>query len=1067
MRIPQEAFHSLRGAFDVKAILNDALSVLAISAFTLILLYDAIPFWGSEAVYMGDDLYTHASFAQYVLDHWPDLTWFHVWYGGIPLFEAYHPVSSHIWALLSSMFNADSLDIIRGITVVNFVLVGVLLYAVIYVASKNRILAFFVPLLLLISPGYIELISLGGAYSRLQAYVFLVIVILCLIIYAHKRTTFSLIITALFLGLTVSADVPTGQQATLFTILFFAFLTRDSLRKRLNHLVQLGFTAIGISAFFVVPFIGYAVPRLIDFSVEGGNAESTIPIKDIASNVFAPLIALCAGYIVSLVFKAELSPAQRALRNAALAMSLFMIVYAGMVFPLHWFATYDTLQYLPLHLCLAAAMVWAAVFSAWPSQQYRVRPRTIRFATPLILLGLSITLVISPFTSFTTYRWVDVGATNLWNPSYIADNLVDLDNEESKKYRMATDWIHVERWYNYAYPTSPQTGGVYPAAAVESFWQEQFTQEVFRTSQNMPVTEFFVDWYGVKWLLLNKVVDPIGGASRLEEPIEKFLSDSDFSIRNEIELPTGSYWADFGEASSYLVDYEFARPIVTTNNEGSILFMGSDDAYRLFFASLSYLGNDGASMIPVHFKQKLNSLDLAHLGSYDIVVIDNESYEGGSDLGSLNTYVENGGGLFIIGSEKVEDNYLQLSPIRMAHAIYVNSWRVSPEGSELVPTEYLPLQSDHSVLGASYIDLSSDAIPIIEDGVKSIVAMRPVGKGRVVWSGLDYPINTNDKPITESKLLHALLRTTAGSPLITNKYDSLPEYTSFLDKTAWQSFGPGKVDLENRKDFISGGSQDTLRLKYDLADEGTWFEQRLVFLMEYDWREKTGLSCWVLGDGSNNKLKFTVLMPNWDQFAETYIPIDFLGWKRISLPFASMVTNTDLDLIDCGGISLTLIRATNDTNSTGEIALTSPVLFTEQSPQNSHDSSSLNVPFEQVRPGKYSIQIVNPTRGVLVREAYDGHWKAELAYGNNQYKSMEILSAGPGFMYIPFESGDVGSLTLSHHASITEALGRGLSLLTMILIVGYCVYTRFVRQKRSSRMVYAPQDDISQTIPDP
>jgi len=1017
------AFWALRGHI---------LPLLGITGYTLLLLYKQ-RLWGPDGLAVGDDFYTHAGYAEFVLRNWPETGWFPAWYGGLPIFQAYPSVLAHLWAALSYILGQAPVDLIQGLTILNFILVGVGLYGTVYVATRSRILAFVTPLFVLISPGYFELISVGGAYTRLQGLVFLAFALCSLVLYARHRSTTPLVSAGVLLGLTAATDVPVAQQAAVFVCLFFLFLG-GSFKEKVRDFALLGAIAAGISAFFVVPFLGYAVPRIIAFSQAGGNAGTPIPVRQLVDNVFAPVSVAVAAYVIWWV-KGTRGSIGLVLQRSTLAIMILLVIYATADLPVRWFATYDTLQFLPLWVSLLAAVTLSTVFTSSSERSLGATSRRLVFGGRVILLALFAFLIAVPFSSLRGYSIVDVGSPNLTNASYVANLLSNFDYEESKLHRMATDWIQVQRWYTYAYPDSPQTAGIYPAAAVDSLWGEHFAKQVFRSSENMPETLFWIDWFGVKWLLLNNVVDPFGGGSRLVERAEKFLTHPSFRVDKEVPLQPGSYWANFGTGSAYTVVYDGARSLVEAVDSPAVLFFGSEDDYQNLFLSMSLLGLAATDIVPIYAGERVGQLSLDLLNTFDAVVLCNPQDQTQERvIANLNTYVRQGGGLMVVGGCAVADHFPDPSPVIKGSSLEATRWVLAGRGAMVLRPETIGFTPDNPVLGASAEDMRSGAAAWLVNDGKSVIAMRDLGEGRIIWSGLDLPATSAAHEVIQVQLFIDLLRflsrsSAALSPLPT------PQEIDIMDPTSWQSFGKGEGVLAVAdKNSLPPGIGKGLNLDYRLTEAGTWVEKRVVFPAHYDWNQANGIAFWLRSDGSDSTLKVIVLMPTWDRFGQTFIPLDFTGWKPINLPFNSLGTNAGLHLGDIGGLSLSIMSGPLDAAS-GGIVLTTPVLTVPNTVPRR--AEGVPVSFGRPRAGKLVIAIDQPTKGVLVREAFDGNWRATITNGNDDRESLPIFSSGPGFMYVPLSPQDTGQLSLTYHIPAVQRFAFVLSMFTVAFVGSY------------------------------
>lgn len=96
---------------------------------------------------------------------------------------------------------------------------------------------------------------------------------------------------------------------------------------------------------------------------------------------------------------------------------------------------------------------------------------------------------------------------------------------------------------------------------------------------------------------------------------------------------------------------------------------------------------------------------------------------------------------------------------------------------------------------------------------------------------------------------------------------------------------------------------------------------------------------------------------------------------------------------------------------------------------------------EFINPEKRTIEIKEPTKGILFKESYYPNWRAYLLDLEGKKKNLEIRLAGPAMMYVllPNETRIPAKVVFEYKFSLIEKLGILVSFLTFLVLLFYLV----------------------------
>jgi len=244
---------------------------------------------------------------------------------------------------------------------------------------------------------------------------------------------------------------------------------------------------------------------------------------------------------------------------------------------------------------------------------------------------------------------------------------------------------------------------------------------------------FLLNWWGVKWLTVD---------SRFNRT-EKFL-----------ESPQGFELLAVGEGGDlYGFKYKGSSPILSASNAPVALFIGSEEAYSLFFRALSLSNFNSKHLVPVYGGDVVDDVRLETLEEFDIVVIYGYRYRFGEEAYPLlREYVSRGGRLLMFTDLSMDASRLYLpepAPIwRTEGMAFGTAWNFTTTPNEYTEgvnfSRFSPAVYGDGPWGYSGTynsDLKEGATVILLNHGQPVVVERGLGEGMAVWCGLNLPLH--------------------------------------------------------------------------------------------------------------------------------------------------------------------------------------------------------------------------------------------------------------------------------------------------------------------------------------
>lgn len=990
----------------------------------------------------GDDAQTHAGWVLFIVENWPNTNWYPDWYGGFPVFLSYHPLAYYLWALFAVITGLSVESTLFFFSALSYCLTGIGLYGLVYRITENNDSALLSPLLLITSSGFFGLLSVGGAYTRAFATMFWVLSLWSLVSYIKTGKKRFYLSTIILMSCTFTSNILIGFIAALVNLLILLFCI-DGWKKRFSHLLKVFVPVAALSAYFYIPFLVFYLSRFTSFSIRGGHFSIPLPLVLFLGASWQPLLFSLSALLIARYRKVKFDYVASGFLKALMVIVSFFTIYTLIDIPpnLRLFASYDGIYFLPIFLAISAGIIFGGIFSKTSVSSTQLSSIRLRWKKTLsfaLLLGIILSSIIL-YPLLIGYV-VDPELESWNNAWYSAQQVINIDPNEMNS-RLATDWIHAIRGFHYNYDV-PQTGGVHPLGILYPDWDYWFEDAVFASENNWQETNFLLDWNAVKWLLVGNVTHYAGGGefSKRYGLIEKFLNKPEYyKVKSFVEVPSESYWS----GPVYFFEYEAATPLLSLSNAITILVVGGNPVYDEVFRSLALSGYDSRYVIPIRGSAYIDDYSLEDLEKFDVVVLHGYPYRK-SNLARklLEDYVKDGGGLLIEAGDI--DTFIlgNISPVNKTEKVIYENWNFTYTASPVsdwIDFQYFSPPDDLWISHDKYVPPWASTVLRV-NGCSTII-IGELGKGRVAFDGLNIPKRSVvHKNQMESFFFSKLIEWVGN----TGEKASFKRVISSESVRDWVMY-PGAKEtngsLRISNDTKSDGSS-SLEFGYRFNSSslrGEYVEYKYSPDNLSDWGDAHFLSFWIYGDNSKNQLKVAILAPNRDNYLQTFLEIDWSGWRKIVIPLSKMRGTGTPSLSNVGGVLFVLDEIAVGDGLWHWLYLRDiGILQMKVSDTGSNDE------FANPNPEKFVVK-VNSSSGILFKESYFQNWHAYLVDSEGQSKSLDIYRAGPDFMYvfIPSDAKFPVEVVFEYWKSQIEWLGYLLSTLAVFALVIYGLGSRF------------------------
>lgn len=728
----------------------------------------------------GNDALFHLFKSQYILQNWPYHHWWHIWAGGMPLFLYYPPLPHYIIALLK-LVTGVPFELLLNITAILAVgFTALALYLLVFRLTKNRIFSFLASLLYLTCPSSWETAFSAGVYMRALAMPFFTFGLYFSILFWQKfekglfnKKLFTL--TSLFWGLTVL----THQHVALVGYATFAFLTffiiKGKFLTKTMTFVRIILTSLLLSATFWLPLLIFlpktpTITWVSPFAKQAVPWKNLIPLPNLATGLLSPTesygnlgrltpfllpLAILLAFLILLVRFRRLKKNDFLVRILEFSgwMILFWLVYSTSnllrlerIFPLintvySFMGTLGATWFLPIFISLTIGILLSLLLAKKRLFSFLITG-TLIFALTLFMreqyLGISHYLQKSD-------QPTHVGPSDFTFVSPSFEN--QIKNQQEDNFRLALGGKALS--FSNQFPSFSQTGH-YFIQGVANFDLYYYLENTFwRGEKNENETRFLLDWWAIKPILA-------------QSSIKKFNQEDFERIGSE------------GRLSLYT--YRKSSPLLSPIQAPTILVIGSQKAYQTSFFRALAIGNLGSNLlIPLPGKPTAEDYNWKSLSEFDLVFLYDYQIRLPLPWSAkiLSDYVKNGGNLIIESSRELEANQVLPEPFpikRINPSSRNGKWnfKIEEENPYLNQTDlesFSPAQYEGGWGTSEGIEVKDWAKTILTSDGKPVLVEGKLGKGRVLWSGINLPFHiVENKNQDEAQLLKNILLGLSFSP---------------------------------------------------------------------------------------------------------------------------------------------------------------------------------------------------------------------------------------------------------------------------------------------------------------
>lgn len=706
----------------------------------------------------GLDVYAYLFRIKYVSSYFPNIFWNPLWNSGVPTFTwSYPPLLAILGTALHKILGLSIELSLTSIAFIGMVLLGMGVYGIVYEATRTRTWGIFTMAILFSIGGIWGWWADGGNYPRVLAIGFWALFVFLLASYLRtrsggKQNKWLWLGTILGLHFCLTTHLLTGVLALAVGGWLILVLAQKDRLKEILRVLGVGF----LTAFYWYGPLFLTGHQAGSF-LGGGVNQGAIPFRDFLDlNLKQPfyswpkglafLVAAGAGLSLLSLLISFLLPRLKTLRRAGEIGFILALILGGLVF----YEIANTFSWYPDKLFINGLPALSAFFltSLFAILVAGVGIGSLLAAIPFgwarELIGVLLLLSLLPFWPIAQES---LAATkklvfNVGDEATYGKKLEDLSLQPSFRklllgrkrepnYRFGTDTAYVSDWWNWEYIDYPQTKDYFAQGVTYPHWQFWMENQIWKDLDNYEETNFLLDWYGIK----NFAV----GIPRAKT--KKFLArEEDYKklVCSEI-------------AREDACEFEFsqARPILASTNQPVVLVIGEPESYETVFRTWAKTGLGSRSLIWLKGPKSVEKLRSSDLGGISAVFL--YGYQNSPLMveKKLKKFVEEGGGLIIEANRDQEDEGKLPDPfpvVEVDKSLISEEWELrggdSELGQEIGWQNFSPPDYEGGGWGVALVqETKSWAQTVAYAQGKNLIVAGKLGKGRVVWSGMNLPFH--------------------------------------------------------------------------------------------------------------------------------------------------------------------------------------------------------------------------------------------------------------------------------------------------------------------------------------
>lgn len=716
----------------------------------------------------GVDVYNHLTRIKFIFDWWPNHSWGYIWAGGMPLWLWYTDLPYLIMAAIVKLSGQGFFSVLNSYTLFCLILSGIGIYLLVYKLTKSRIASLLGVVGAFGSPSLWAWWVVGGLYDRICAYPFMIWSIYFLVTALTGQKKIYWFLAYILLALTLHSQILIAIFTFGIAILLVLFYETEW-RKRFFTVIKLLFIPLLLDAFRYLPFIiSWPWQRFFgEYATQPINLYPpppwynlffhpyTLPLGDITYTPYvytlSPLLlTLGLLLLLGIILGRKYKPFSVDIKVA----SSFFIIFLGLVsylliwhlgIPRHYNTgaiPVDFIALYPLFLAPVLGVMWARFW------------KNLKFIGTIAGFIILLLAVFYTFFYQFPYPWEKNTFVRKENSLTDRQNIFAFDLFKDKIHQLNYRFASLLFGDTFNFLTAmPQTRDYWAQGLVDFDQRFFFEKSVIFDKDNLPQTKFLLDWWGIEPFF---IPDP---SFHPGTNLEKFKNDKQDFL----------YLGARGANHAFI--YKNPSPILSATNRPAILVIGKKTSYDIVFNALSWSGKSDKYLIPVKGKEFIDDYSLDELKSFPTIFLYEYRYHNQKRAYVLlKDYLNSGGIIFweVANSPEVySKNLPDFFPLENLEISTIKGdWQFTQPHPEFSPPLYdkYPWKIYSGVMKTqSQIILQSDKYPLL--------AERPFGQGKIIFSGLNFPYHIVMYQNThEAQLLTDLL--------VKQQERSMPSYNS-------------------------------------------------------------------------------------------------------------------------------------------------------------------------------------------------------------------------------------------------------------------------------------------------
>ena len=761
-----------------KKIINSVLIFTSIVVGVLIIFFLYWPFakaYINEKNTVGDAVMHLANVTAIIRDHpFPIMAWKTEW-AGYPLVSGYPWVHYYlIQPFLSHFVNPGvAIDYYSGVLLLFYYVIAFLL---LYYISKNVFSSLLFAILIIYGADS-QMPYTVNAFMTFACSQFFLPLILLITIFAREKGSMKLLLISSIL-LAVSFYTHGAMTGIIIVPIILPFLMLDPVSGKITKKT---FTDT-VKYFVVFAFISSVqVYQFIDYDSQGYlNGVKPFPLSvipgrfiNLMSWMNPALIAVLILFVPAFIFAVRKNFAR--VKPYLLSFVLILFIFTLMLFNI----TSMNLVLLAERVLWAITLSFLVLFSATLKELAGSTKKIIAVSAAFLLLTcgyLFLVLIVKPahlvpntLKAMDPYNYLppEKPGNSSTSPGPVYSNKYEwLYNYTPSPWSKTFDnyrtdgisWAIYSSWNIWS--SDSRYKGRFPAAkGLPLRWSGLVTASEFGmlgpagtkddSQWAINQTVFFNDWYAIKHQEVGKD-DPELAAYFQNPPL---ITSQDVN----------------GNLIYYNLDSKYVGPMYAPTNANTLAVVCPSEQYDNFIRTLSYSNFTSQKLIPIYLGSGLGSIKKDELKYYDSIFIYgySESIFTSGEWQMLADYVKGGGHLIIETGQKVPEtastNLPEVFPVSSTEMEVVsNPWNLQVENDDLtngvVAGDFAPFKTKYvpyAVSEAKVGNLKSWAKPVLVANGNAVMAYGQLGKGSVVWSGINLPFHAIDNRNTSETVIFA------------------------------------------------------------------------------------------------------------------------------------------------------------------------------------------------------------------------------------------------------------------------------------------------------------------------